>query len=211
LAEHEYSVVGHSRSKIGMWISFAAGLIAGGLVVGVGLLLALAEDRGLIDVPEIVFWPLTGAAVFGALFLLFDRSGWRWKGVRTVVGIPDISGSWDLEGKSYDQDNEPQWDWEGKIEITQRYERIFVWLKTAQSQSHSVSAAILPEGRAGFRLIYSYRNQPKPGDAELQAHIGHCDLLFAPDLQVAEGSYFNGGGRFTHGTMNLKRRAPDAA
>ena len=193
-----------------MWISFVAGLIAGGLVVGVGLVLTIAEDRGLIDVPEVIFWPLTGAAVFGALFLFFDRAGWRLKGIRSFVGIPDISGSWSLLGKSYDQDHEPKWDWVGQVEITQRYERIFVWLKTSQSQSHSVSAAIVPEGRAGFRLIYSYRNQPKPGEAELQAHLGHCDLLFAPDLQTAEGAYFNGGGRFTHGTMNLKREAPDA-
>ena len=86
----------------------------------------------------------------------------------------------------------------------------FVWLRTSQSGSHSISAALVPEGRR-YRLIYSYRNQPKPGEPELQTHIGHCELLFEPDLQSAEGSYFNGGGRFTHGTMNLKRSVPDAA
>ncbi len=94
-----------------MWISFVAGLIAGGLVVGVGLVLTFAENRGLIDVPEVIFWPLTGAVVFGALFLLFDLVGWRLKGIRSFVGIPDISGSWSLVGKSYDQDHKPKWDW----------------------------------------------------------------------------------------------------
>ena len=72
------------------------------------------------------------------------------------------------------------------------------------------SAALVPEGRR-YRPIYSYRNQPKPGEPELQAHIGHCELLFETGLQSAEGNYFNGGGRFTHGTMNLKRDVPDAA
>lgn len=35
MSEHEYSVVGHSRSKIGMYIAFFAGTIAGALTVGI--------------------------------------------------------------------------------------------------------------------------------------------------------------------------------
>ena len=62
----------------------------------------------------------------------------------------------------------------------------------------------------GFQLIYSYRNQPGPGEPELQSHLGHCELLFAPDLQCAEGHYFNGVGRFTHGTMTLKKGSSNA-
>lgn len=193
-----------------MYLAFAAGMLAGALTVGAGLLLTTVRDAGYFDLPEIVLWPITGAAVFGVMFFLFDRFGWRWRGIRSAVGVPDISGDWDLEGISYDQDHQPKWQWSGKIEITQKYEKIFVWLRTSQSGSHSISAALVPEGRR-YRLIYSYRNQPKPGEPELQTHIGHCELLFEPDLQSAEGSYFNGGGRFTHGTMNLKRSVPDAA
>ena len=209
MSEHEYSIVGHSRSRIGMYLAFAAGMLAGALTVGAGLFLTIARDAGYFDLPEILLWPVTGAAVFGAMFFVFDRFGWRWWGIRSAVGVPDLSGDWDLEGISYDQDLQPKWQWSGKIEITQKYEKIFVWLRTPQSGSQSISAALVPEGRR-YRLIYSYRNQPKPGEPELQTHIGHCELLFEPDLQSAEGSYFNGGGRFTHGTMNLKRSVPDA-
>lgn len=210
MSEHEYSIVGHSRSRIGMYLAFVAGMLAGALTVGAGLLLTVARDTGYFDLPEIVFWPVTGAAVFGAMFFVFDRFGWRWRGIRSAVGVPDISGDWDLEGISYDQEHQPKWQWSGKIEITQKYEKIFVWLRTSQSGSHSISAALVPEGRR-YRLIYSYCNQPKPGEPDLQTHIGHCELLFEPDLQSAEGNYFNGGGRFTHGTMNLKRSVPNAA
>lgn len=210
MSEHEYSVVGHSRSKIGMYIAFFAGALAGALAVGAGLLMTAARNSGYLNLPEIVFWPVTGAAVFGIMFFVFDRFGWRWRGIRLAVGIPDISGLWTLEGVSFDPDHKPKGPWNGQIEITQKYEKIFVCLRTAQSGSHSISAALVPEGQR-YRLIYSYRNQPKPGEAELHAHIGHCELLFAPDLQTAEGSYFNGGGRFTHGTMNLKRSIADAA
>lgn len=210
MSEHEYSVVGHSRSKIGMYIAFFAGTIAGALATGAGFIMTIAQDAGYLSLPEIVFWPVTGAAVFATMFFVFDRFGWRWKGVRAAVGIPDVSGTWLLEGLTYDQDHQPKWQWSGQVEITQKYEKIFVCLRTVQSGSQSISAALVPEGRR-YRLIYSYRNQPKPGEPELQAHIGHCELLFEPDLQTAEGSYFNGGGRFTHGTMNLKRSVPNAA
>lgn len=86
-----------------MYIAFFAGTIAGGLAVGVGLLMTVARDAGYLSLPEIVLWPVTGAAVFGAMFFVFDRFGWRWRGVRSAVGIPDISGTWLLEGVSYDQ------------------------------------------------------------------------------------------------------------
>lgn len=210
MSEHEYSVVGHSRSRIGMYLAFTAGMVAGALTVGAGLLLTMARDAQVFDVPEVVFWPVTGAAVFGAMFFIFDRFGWRWRGIRSAVGIPDVSGTWALDGISYDQEHQPKWRWSGEIEITQKYEKIFVWLRTHQSASHSISAALIPEGRR-YRLIYSYRNQPKPGEPELQTHLGHCELLFEPDLNTAEGSYFNGGGRFTHGTMNLTRSVKNVA
>lgn len=193
-----------------MYIAFAAGVVAGALTVVTGLVLTMARDAGYLDLPEVVFWPVTGAAVFGVMFFIFDRFGWRWRGIRSAVGIPDVSGVWALTGISYDHAQQPTRRWEGQIEITQKYEKIFVSLRTAQSASYSISAALVPEG-SRYRLIYSYKNQPKPGEQALQAHIGHCELLFESDLQTAEGSYFNGGGRFTHGAMNLRRSTPDGA
>jgi hypothetical protein len=204
MSEHEYSVVGHSRSKVGMSIAFVAGLIAGALTTLAGILLTVAREAGYFSVPDILLWPITGTAVFGVLFLAFDKFGWRLWGLRSAVGIPHIAGRWSLEGASFDQNQKPQYRWSGEVEITQRYEKIFVCLRTDQSRSHSISAAMVPEG-SQYRLIYSYRNQPKPGEPELQAHIGHCELLFERDLRSAEGSYFNGGGRFTHGRMKLLR------
>jgi CBS domain containing-hemolysin-like protein len=69
LSEHEYSVVDHSRSKNGMYIAFCAGTIAGALAVGAGLLMTVVCDAGYLSLPAIVFWPVTGAAVFGIMFL----------------------------------------------------------------------------------------------------------------------------------------------
>lgn len=205
MSAHEYSVVGHSRSKIGMYIAFASGLVAGVITTVAGLVMSYLQSIGWISLPSIVVWPVTGGVVFGILFLIFDKVAWKWKRLHALVGVPDISGAWTVTGSSFDQNNSPKAKWNGRIEITQFYEKITVWLKTEQSESSSISAAIINEGRAGFRLIYSYRNQPRPGESDLQSHIGHCELLFNSDLDRAEGGYFNGGGRFTHGTMLLVR------
>jgi len=204
MSEHEYSVVGHSRSRVGMVIAFISGAVAGGLTTVAGFAASYLEDQQ-IELPEIILWPLTGGVVFAILFLIFNKFIWRISRLRNIIGIPDISGTWKLKGQSFGINNEPKYDWEGSVEITQSYEKITVFLKTPQSSSQSISAAIVSEGRPGFRLIYSYRNQPKPGESDMAAHIGHCELLFSSDLASAEGHYFNGGGRFTHGNMALTK------
>ncbi|MGX1501094.1 hypothetical protein ACSSV1_006163 [Labrenzia sp. MBR-25] len=203
--QHEYSMVGHSRSRIGLYIALVAGAITSGITVIITWGMAWLKSKGYIDMPSVVFVPLTVTAVFGVLFFLFDRFAWKIFGFKAVVGVPDISGEWKVAGKSYDTDNNPKYDWEGTIHITQQYERISIAQGTNDSGSSSISAAIIPEGIKGYRLIYSYRNDPKPGNKELKKHIGHCELLFAPDLNSADGSYFNGGDRFTLGTMKLER------
>lgn len=209
MREHEYSVVGHSRSRIGLYIAVCAGALASGLTLFIGYFVSWIETEGHFDVPQLILWPFTAVSIFGILFFLFDRFAWRLFGLKTIVGIPDISGCWKLNGQSYDVEQNPTFEWLGEIDITQKYERIFIHLRTKTSESHSVSAAIVPEGRAGFRLIYAYRNEPKPGQKELNSHIGHCELLFSRDLCNAEGRYFNSGGRFTHGTIKLERNTED--
>jgi len=203
--DHEYSVIGHKRTRIALWLAFLSGAIAGGLSVLAGLGLEQLKANGFLGVPDLVLWPVTGGAVFGIVFLIFDCVIWKIRSVSRIVGVPDISGSWIVDGQTYDENEAPTFAWEARIEITQKYEKISIHLRTKSSESRSVTAAIIPEGRAGFRLIYSYNNAPKPGQPDLKAHLGHCELLFSPELNEAEGRYFNSGGRFTHGTMKLKR------
>lgn len=204
MAAHEYSVVGHNRSKIGMIISVISGIVAGAVTAVAGFVSVFLSDMGF-TIPEIIMWPITGAVVFGILFLLFDNVFWKHIRLRGIVGVPDISGTWMIEGKSFNLNTDDEYPWTGTIEITQCYEKITLFLKTKLSSAHSITAAIINEGNAGYKLIYSYRNQPKPGEVELQSHLGHCEILFAPNCATAEGQYFNGLGRATHGTMKLTK------
>lgn len=205
MRNHEYSIVGHSRSRVGLYVALLAGVIASILTYAAAHAVKWLETNNYYDVPELIMLPVTATTVFAVLFAIFDKFAWKLWGLKTIVGVPDISGCWILTGQSYDVEQNPTFEWDGKINITQKYEHISVHLQTETSESHSVSAAIVPEGMSGFRLIYAYRNEPKPGQKELNSHIGHCELLFDPTLSTAEGNYFNSGGRFTLGTMQLKR------
>lgn len=204
MADHEYSVVGHSRAKIGMFIAAVAGAISGVLATLAGLT-ATYLSKQQIEIPDLILWPITGTAIFSLLFLIFNKYIWRTVRLRELVGVPDFEGSWTVSGQSYDHNNNPIYDWSGVIDITQCYEKITVHLRTKQSSSKSISAAVVNEGRAGYRLIYSYENKPDAGEKELVPHLGHCDFLFSRDLKTAHGNYFNGGGRMTHGTMKLTK------
>lgn len=79
-------------------------------------------------------------------------------------------------------------------------------LKTRTSESFSQSAAVIHEDGNGYRLRFTYTNTPKPDEQELRPHIGHCELLFGPDLNYGEGEYFTNHQRLTHGTMKLTRK-----
>lgn len=202
--EHEYAIIGHSRARIAFILAMIAGGVAG---LCAGLIQYAAEAFAISGqaVPKLILWPITGATVFSALFLLFDRVAWRFWGIAPLIGVPNVSGNWSIIGESFDADNNPKFDWHARMIITQQYEKIHIHLKTEQSQSHSIAAAIVPEGDAGYRLIYSYRNDVKPGQGDMKSHIGHCNLLFAKNLNEAAGDYFTSGGRFSMGTMELRK------
>ena len=108
-------------------------------------------------------------------------------------------------GKTIRTENNPEYDWEAKITIVQTWDRLRVRLKTAQSGSQSNSAALICDEADGYRLFYSYRNDPKIGEIELNSHRGCAEIVFAKNLKTGEGEYFNGHGRYTYGTMKLKR------
>jgi hypothetical protein len=206
LGLHEYSVIGHRRAQIAMYQAFAAGALAGILATLAGFLLDALVSVGWAQPYRWIFWPVTGVAVFGVIFAAFSSFFWKARYIRKLVGVPDLGGTWTVVGVSYDADETPTYNWEGTAIITQNYEKLTVRLDTKQSGSSSATAAVIPEGDAGYRLIYSYKNDPKPGNAELFSHFGHCEMVFASDLQTAEGKYFNGLGRGSHGTMSLKRK-----
>lgn len=204
--DHDYSILGHSRALVGRYLGAVAAAVSAGSVLLAGLGIEFAEHNGFGNLlPPIIVWPVTAGAVWIGLHWLFANHAWKWPGIAAVIDVPDLSGTWKVTGKTLGENKETTYEWSGVITITQTWERLKVRLQTAQSSSFSISAAMVREPGAGYRLTYPYINEPKADQPELRTHVGFADLLFAQSIRSADGDYFNNKGRTTQGVMRLDR------
>lgn len=147
---------------------------------------------------------LTTLSVFTVLFLVFDRWAWRLPLVSRFVRIPDLSGTWNLTGRSNGADGQER-DWSAVARIEQSWSRIAISIETVTSRSRSGMAAVEHDPGHGFRLLYRYTNEPKTASGELRSHRGTCEVVFNADLTAGQGTYFNDHQRRTVGDMTWTR------
>lgn len=207
MLEHEYTVLGGvNRARVGRYLSLIAAAISALVVFVLLWSVDIAQRYGLsANLPPTVLSLVGAGTVFGILYWILDRYAWRWHPISRLLKVPDLSGGWSCKGQSVKTENNPAYEWEAKITIIQSWDRLRVRLKTAQSGSHSTSAAIIYDEADGFRLFYSYKNDPNIGELELKSHRGFAEIVFSKDLRSGDGEYFNGHGRYTFGTMKLQR------
>lgn len=207
MRDHEYALLGGlNRAKVGRYLSLIAAVVSAAIVFVLLTAVQLVQQLGLPATLAPSVLSLVGAgAVFGALYWIFNRYAWRWPLLNSAIKVPNLSGEWKCKGKTIGSDGSPEYEWKGVVTIYQSWDKIRVRLKTEQSGSDSIAAALVCDDADGYRLLYNYRNEPRIGEVDLRGHLGFCDLNFASDLKTAEGEYFNGRGRNTFGTMNLAR------
>lgn len=202
---HEYSVIGHNRTTVGRYLGSIAAGIAAGSATAASALSGLATSIGLpVWTQAIIVLPISASLAYAGVYWAFNRYGWRQ--ACRLLQFPNLDGVWDCEGRTLAEDGSVKRNWKGKVTISQSWEKIAVDLKTQQSGSYSISAALMPKADGSWLMLYSYRNEPRVGEPELNAHLGYCEMLFAKGLQQAEGDYFNARGRGTFGRMTLTRR-----
>jgi hypothetical protein len=208
MLEHDYAIVGGlNRAKVGRYLSVIAAAVSAGIVFILLAAVNLVQWLGLpANLTPSVLSLVGAGAVFGVLYWIFNYYAWRWPLLNSAVKVPNLSGEWKCAGKTFQSDGKIQYEWEASVIIFQQWDKIRVRLKTKQSGSDSIAAALVCDDSDGYRLLYNYRNDPKIGEVELKSHLGFCDLNFAKDLKSAEGEYFNGRGRNTFGIMHLTRR-----
>lgn len=206
--EHEYALLdGVNRAKVGRYLGVLAAAISAGIVFVLLAAVDLANRFQIpVNLPPTVLSLVSAGTVFGVLYFVLDRYAWRWSWLGAVLGVPDLSGEWQCDGQSLNQDRSVRHAWSGTVTIIQSWYKLRVRLKTRQSGSSSVSAALVCDKADGYILLYHYRNDPNIGEPALQGHRGFAELTFAKDRRSAVGEYFNGHGRFTFGTMRLRRR-----
>ena len=207
--DHEYAVLGGvNRAKVGRYLALASASVSGGIVF---LLLALADVAHRFGLPanlrpEVLSMAGAGS-VFGVLYWLLNRFAWRWAGIAQWLKVPNLRGEWSCHGETINSEGAVKHTWRGALTITQNWDKLRVRLKTAQSSSNSIAAALVHDDIDGCVLLYHYQNDPRIGEPELRAHRGFAEITFAKDLKSAEGEYFNGHGRYTFGRMRLTKVA----
>jgi hypothetical protein len=208
MQNHEYALVGGmNRAVIGRYITLVASGVSAGIVFVLLSAVDLANRWGWnVNLTPAILSLVGAAAVFGALYWFFNRFAWRWPVLNTALKVPHLSGEWTCVGQTINPDGSKGPEWKASITILQSWDKIRIRLKTAQSTSDSIAAALISDQEVGFRLLYNYRNTPKIGEVDLKGHVGSCELAFDKALREADGEYFNGHGRYTFGTIRLKRK-----
>ncbi|WIW50479.1 hypothetical protein ML401_35785 (plasmid) [Bradyrhizobium sp. 62B] len=207
MKQHDYSLHGGlNRAKVGRYLTLIAASVSAAIVFTLLSVVDVANRFGLnVNLPPSVLSLVGAGMVFAALYWTLDRYAWRWPFLNAALKVPDLAGSWSCEGRSLKPDGSLGYAWKATLTIFQTWDKIRVRLKTDQSGSDSIAAALICDDAEGYRLLYNYRNDPAIGEVDLRSHLGSCMLIFSKDLESAEGEYFNGHGRFTFGTISLKR------
>lgn len=187
---HTYSMRGCCRERYIFFIALAA----------IAILAIAKQAAGMLGVAV----SITTFTVFGALYFVFDRWLWKFSCIGKLIGIPNLSGTWNIQGNTNGADGNAR-EWSGTATIEQTWSHIAISIETNASRSRSAMAAIEYDPGHGYRLVYGYANTPKNTDNELRSHNGTCDAIVKPDLRSVEAAYFNDHQRQTFGTMKWTR------
>lgn len=188
---NDYSMRGHPRERLIYFLAAAA----------FSLMPLITTLSGWMGVGLAV----TNFSLFGLLFVMFDKYIWRIRAVRQLFGLPDLNGCWTCQGRQFDCDGKVIQEWDGVATIVQTWSRLSVAIATNSSRSRSGPASIERDEGHGIKLLYTYQNEPSPGNPELSPHRGTCELLFNQDCTEATGMYFNDHHRRSFGELKLTR------
>lgn len=197
---HDYAVFGHNRATIGRWLGIASVILTGAIS---SLITWINDLTGFQAVTGVA---VTTGVIYFALHFFFNLYAWKIP----FFKIPDLNGIWTVEGTTLTEEGEIKYQWDAEIDIEQNWEKIVICLKTKNSCSESYTATLAKANgsQAGWRLSYSYSNNPNIEQShELNSHKGYCELHLDKSLSSGTAAYFNSNGRRTFGKMELKRKA----
>lgn len=155
-------------------------------------------------------WWLDAPSVVGfywMFYIIFDKYLWKMHILRKtgLVKVPDLHGTW--EGYITSSFNAHAAKYNGTIKICQNWARIIIDLRTQNSKSHSLTAAILTENQNAIVISYEYLNEPMPNaKTTMHTHRGTARLMLTPDGQTFEGAYYTGRDRQNFGVLSFSRK-----
>lgn len=196
---HEYSISNHDRKTAYYFLAMLSGLLG----VGIAYLLGFFEKSfGVVAAAP------SGLAVFGLLFIVFDKFIWKWPWLYNlgVVKIPNLNGYWDASMASSATGKQI----EAKVFVYQTYSKIRIRLETEKSESISQMAALEMADPTLFNLRYEYSAEyQRDENAEILRHYGVTSLKLKSDSHdfssKHSATYYTEQGRDSHGTITIKR------
>ncbi|WP_162900010.1 hypothetical protein [Halomonas sp. JS92-SW72] len=201
---HDYSIDNHPKEKILFGLAFIA--ITAAPILNDAVRAGLAAVEALSGIPAP---PVTAIPVFGffiGLYQLFNQKLWKIGWVRKFLLVPDLNGEWVCKGETMLKNGaKADFQWEGKIVVTQSWSKIRVHLQTKKSSSKSVSASIFHDKGVGYRLQYLYESDPTAAALDLNKHDGFAEILFSEDCLSGKGNYFTDQHRQTVGILSVTR------
>lgn len=205
---HEYCVQNaFNRSHVGKYV-YSVAMIFSWLLIYV----FLKFNGELSPLENIVISSLITGLLFTVCYFLFDKWIWKWSFLFRILKYPDISGEWECVGKtSYKEINEKLvestgMEWRGKVTIIQTWDKLRIRMETEHSTSESISAAIIYDEVGLYKVLYSYKNEPKDlNHKELRSHLGFVELELNKDTKSAIAKYYNVTGRRTFGSMRWSK------
>ena len=195
---HDSAIINHNRASVGRWLGVAS------------LLLSYLISLGLLKLAKISFFEsfanftISIGMLYLLIYYLFNKFLWKIP----LFKLPNIQGIWFINGKTIDQNGQTLYEWSGKLDIEQTWDKIAIILKTDQSESKSYTATLRkePGNQDEWTLYYSYDNTPHiDQQCNLLSHKGYCEITFNKANKTAKGSYFNNFGRYTFGKLNLRK------
>lgn len=178
-------------------------------LVIVGVLSAWLLNRVLEGLQFGLPWWVDAPSVVGfyaVFYTAFDRCLWRMPILRRIglVKVPDLHGTW--EGRIASSFDAHATKYDATIGIRQSWARISIDLRTPDSRSHSLTAAILTEDQNAIMISYEYLNEPMlNAKATMHTHRGTARFTLTPDSQTLEGEYYTGRDRQNFGVLSFRR------
>lgn len=199
---HEYTVIGHPREKIILFIAIISLVLSNWVSI-------LFEQWIPNHFSFTINFSISVFAVFSIIYLIFNNVIWKLKLFDKILHFPNLNGEWECDGLGHNLIKNQEYPWEGVVVIKQSWDKVLISNRTRTSTSNSISltGGIKYYPGVGYKVSYHYENIPNASEAELKKHEGFCILTFNEECSTAEGCYFNNiKDRPSYGEMILKRR-----
>jgi hypothetical protein len=82
------------------------------------LLIDLAKHFGFKDIIQpLILWSTGTGTIYVALYRFFESQFWRNKYINGALKVPDVEGTWQIEGHKLREDGSIELEWSGSMTI----------------------------------------------------------------------------------------------